>query len=1023
MDASALTLTFAEVGPDDLPRVGGNGANLAALARAGVAVPPGFCVTSRAYDAFIASLPDAEARFAALERLDGTSVEAARAAAESMRSALERLPVPRDVAQAVMVAWRALGTEQPLAVRSSATAEDLPGASFAGQQSTYLNVIGEAPLLDAVRRCWISLFTHRAVLYRARGGFGHRAVRLSVVVQRMIDPDVSGILFTADPVTGHRRIASIDAGFGLGEALVSGLISADLYRVDRRTREVLLARPGNKELAIRTTPGGGTRREVLPEPRRLARALSDEQVRALAEIADRLESFFGGVPQDIEWCIAQGTLYIVQARLITSLFPVPGPPPEHGGLRVFLSFGHLQMMLDAMPRLALQVWQLFLPAGKAPLPTLRAQPMLSPVMLPVAGRLYIDVTGVLRLERLRATLLGLLHRAYDALGQSIATLVSRPGFREGRARPARVLRGVLRALGPVAMRVPGAVLFRDPAAGAAAFDRAVEEIPRESAERVRAASTPAGRIRQCAVEMNALFSRIRRHLPHVIAGAICLGLLRRLARGRWAEGVRSDVDLLLRGLPGNVTTQMDLAVGDLTDLLRPHPELAALVHARPWAELQGSLHEVPGGRELSIALRGFLARYGDRGAGEIDLSRPRWRDDPSLLLRVMSGGLTAEPGAHWRHYQAQVDASETAAARLVTASGQGPSGLLRRRCVRRLVRVVRLGMGLREHPKFIIVKLLGIIRVEVLAAGETLAQRGRLAAASDVWHLGFDEIASALEDKEPDLRDRVAGRAADLRRDQARKPPIAISSDGEIPAPGAERADLPSDALPGTPASAGVVEGLARVVTDPTREVLRAGEILVAPFTDPGWTPLFIHAVGVVTEVGGMMTHGAVVAREYGIPAVVSVASAVERIKTGQRIRVDGTRGFVQILGGVLRAAALLLAALVVAFGALCVWKGGVALLGDGLRAGGRGALQLVPLLAVVLLLAGFVCPSSWSPDMRFRSVARSKVTCAAELISAELRNTVNTASGAVYRGCTALRRRDDWQITLGRHVPTSTRS
>jgi pyruvate,water dikinase len=212
------------------------------------------------------------------------------------------------------------------------------------------------------------------------------------------------------------------------------------------------------------------------------------------------------------------------------------------------------------------------------------------------------------------------------------------------------------------------------------------------------------------------------------------------------------------------------------------------------------------------------------------------------------------------------------------------------------VRVSRIGLGLREHPKFIIVQLLGVVRAEVLAAGEILVERGQLEHVRDVWHLGFEELATALDDAALDLRERVARRADDFRRDQKRKPPIVISSDGETPTLGDDRTDLPAGALPGTAASTGVVEGIARVVTDPEREVLHAGEILVAPFTDPGWTPLFVHAAGLVTEVGGMMTHGAVVAREYGIPAVVSVASAVERIKTGQRIRVDGTRGFVQIL-------------------------------------------------------------------------------------------------------------------------------
>jgi rifampicin phosphotransferase len=892
-----FAFALAEAGTEDLARVGGKAANLGTLTRAGVTVPPGFCVTTHAFDRFIDSLPDADAHFTELEALDGTSADAASAAAESMRRALDGIAMPEEVAAAIVVAWRALGTEHALAVRSSATAEDLPGASFAGQQDTFLNVRGETALLDAVRRCWISLFTDRAVLYRARGGFGHRKVRLGVVVQRLIEPDVSGILFTADPISGNRHIVSIDAGFGLGEALVSGLISADLYRFDRRSGEILLARPGHKEFAIRSVDGGGTRRQTLPESQQKARSLSDEQVRALAEIGSRVESLYDGAPQDIEWCIAEGVIYVVQARPITSLFPIPSAPRKGSGLRVFLSFGHLQMMLDAMPRLSQEVWRLFFPAGKEQAPTLHARPELSTVILPAGSRLYIDATGVLRVPRARKAMLGVLSHVYEALGRSTATLVSRPDFGAMHGAPGAVLRGALRILGPIFGRLPAALLFQDPAAGAAALERALGEVPRESQERVHAATAPAERIRRSAVELNALFWRVRRYLPRILSGVISHALLRRLARGRWADGVREEVDILLRGLPGNVTTEMDLAVGDLTDGVRPHSELATLLRTHAWDEARPRLPGVAGGPEFAAALEQFLSRYGSRGASEIDPSRPRWRDDPSLLLRVITGGLSAtNAGAHRHHHQAQVLAGENAAKRLVAAASRGLGGPLRRRLVRRLTRVARIGLGLREHPKFIIVQVLAMIRTEVLLAGASLAKRGQLANARDVWHLGFDELATALDDPTLDLRERVAARLADFRRDQVRKPPIAIASDGEIPTLEAERADLPPGALAGTAASTGVVEGVARVVTDPAREVLHAGEILVAPFTDPGWTPLFVHAVGLVTEVGGLMTHGAVVAREYGIPAVVSVASAVTHIKTGQRIRVDGTRGFVQIL-------------------------------------------------------------------------------------------------------------------------------
>jgi pyruvate,water dikinase len=225
-------------------------------------------------------------------------------------------------------------------------------------------------------------------------------------------------------------------------------------------------------------------------------------------------------------------------------------------------------------------------------------------------------------------------------------------------------------------------------------------------------------------------------------------------------------------------------------------------------------------------------------------------------------------------------------------------GFARAWWIGRLVRVARAGLGLREHPKFTIVRLLGVVRAEVIAAGEQLAARGQLREARDVWLLGCDELADGLADPSRDLREIVRLRGEQFQRDRTRRPPIAISSDGEIPSLAGEREGIPANALPGTGASAGVAEGIARVVTDPQREVLHAGEILVAQFTDPGWTPLFVHAAGVVTEVGGLMTHGAVVAREYGIPAVVSVDSAVQRIRTGQRIRVDGTQGFVEILEG-----------------------------------------------------------------------------------------------------------------------------
>ncbi len=306
---------------------------------------------------------------------------------------------------------------------------------------------------------------------------------------------------------------------------------------------------------------------------------------------------------------------------------------------------------------------------------------------------------------------------------------------------------------------------------------------------------------------------------------------------------------------------------------------------------------VPGGEAFVAALDAFLDRYGMRGPAEIDISRPRWRDEPASILRTVAGNLkTAEEGRHRAHYARLADAAETVAKQLVDEAGRGALGWLRRPLVRRLVRVHREHLPLREHPKFMLVRILDLVRRTVLEAAEALRAQGRIDADDDVWFLELAELADALDDEGRPLRERIAERRDAHRRYQRLYPPRVLTSEGESPLVHHATDSLPEGALAGTLVSAGVVEGPARVVRDPEREVLHPGEILVAPFTNPGWTPLFLNAAGLVMEVGGLMTHGSVVAREYGVPAVVCVPEATKRIQTGQRIRVNGEQGFVEIL-------------------------------------------------------------------------------------------------------------------------------
>ncbi|MEA2514846.1 MAG: rifampicin phosphotransferase, partial [Thermomicrobiales bacterium] len=361
----SYVLGFQEIDQTQVAVVGGKGAHLGELSRIeGLRVPAGFCVTTDAFQRIVAEAPSIDDRLDRLSRLKPDDREAIRALSAEIRRTLEAIAIPYDLAAAIIRPLARLGeqaatataTATAYAVRSSATAEDLPTASFAGQHDTYLNVAGPAAILQHVSRCWASLFTERAVTYRLRNGLDHRKVHMAVVVQQMVFPQASGILFTADPVTSNRKVASVEASFGLGEALVSGLVNADVYKV--RDGEVVAKAVATKRLAIHASPAGGTREQAIEPERQEQPALTDAQVVRLAQLGQRIEAHFGR-PQDIEWCLVDDDFQIVQSRPITTLFPIPeaGDQENH----VYVSVGHQQMMTDPMKPLGLSFWQMTTP--------------------------------------------------------------------------------------------------------------------------------------------------------------------------------------------------------------------------------------------------------------------------------------------------------------------------------------------------------------------------------------------------------------------------------------------------------------------------------------------------------------------------------------------------------------------------------------------------------------------------------------------------------------------------------------
>ncbi|MFN8492464.1 MAG: phosphoenolpyruvate synthase [Caldilineaceae bacterium] len=884
----ATVLPFTHSGAAHLAVVGGKGANLSALTVAGFPVPPGFCITTAAFECFLAAQSESEQLYALLAALNQADSERARQLGAHVRNHLQQTPLPAAVAHEIVQAWQTLGAEQGYAVRSSATAEDLPDASFAGQHDTFLNVRGETALLASVYKCWVSLFTDRAILYRAQQGIDQRKVRIAVVVQRMVEPQVSGIIFTADPVTGHRNRSVIDASFGLGEALVAGLVTADHYQVDKATQQIVKRQIADKQRQVLPLPAGGVATAELPPEQSTQPALNDPQVLALATLGAQIEAHYGA-PQDIEWALADGAFFVLQARPITTLYPLPQPAPTDGALHVYFSFGHFQVMTDPLPDLVISLWRTLIHVGRS------AREVESPYLRAAGGRIYIDLSLLLRHPLLGRVIPGIFASIDPLAAQMLATVAQCAPFqRQGKAITTLAL---LRFEFPLLRKALGLLIWRAPEGTSEWGLKLMERNLAQAEAQLSAAPTPLARLKVAIQLLLALIPTIFRDwFPYFLAGELAYGLLQRLLH---AVADPNDLVAVGRGLQGNVVTEMNLALDALAELVHQSPLLLRHL-SQIDLPIQTRLHTtatVPGGAAFWANWKQFISHYGMRAPAEIDLSRPRWHENPSSLLQmVLNQAQHGEPGAQRAQFEQLTAASEAASVRLVQAAQRGAWGWLRALLTRRLVRVVRQLLPTREHHKFWMIRLLGLIKPVLLEAGEQLVGAGRIERADDVWFLTLPELLTALGGSSEPLQAQIAQRHAALARHRTLSPPRVMTSEGEIPVVTAMSTGAPPGALIGTPVSGGVVEGPARIVRDPQTATVKQGEILVAPFTDPGWTPLFLNAAGLVTEVGGVMTHGSVVAREYGIPAVVGVVEATERIRTGQRLRVDGDQGWVILL-------------------------------------------------------------------------------------------------------------------------------
>lgn len=810
---SPLVLPLASVGARDLPLVGGKAANLGELMTAGLPVPAGFVVTTAAYRAH-----------AAAAGLDPTAAAADPARA---RDLLGRTPLAPAARHEIAAALTDLGPDGTrVAVRSSATAEDLPGAAFAGQQDTFLDVAGADHVLDAVRRCWASLWTDRAVDYRTRQGIDPREVAIAVVVQRMVPAQAAGVLFTANPLTGRRDELVVDAAPGLGDALVSGEVTPE---------HLVLGREG----AVRsvTLQHGGA-----------PRVLSDAAAAQLAALAVRAEGHFSGLagaeaPQDIEWALADGRIHLVQARPMTAL---PPAPPELDRIQRAVGPFFLEMFAVRPYPLDVTAW-----LARGVLPMLHLMAGSVGVRFPPLGEVIHERDGFpLQLvpPRPRPSLLML------GAPLSVARRVRRYDVRRWTSDP--LLSEFDSALAALDAEDPVALPWPD-------LVRRVD--------RCNAALEPVARIRV-------------RYLPSAFVPFAPLRLL------LVALGLSRLASPLVAGDPTRTRDGND-ALEALAGVVRADPALARAAAGADAAGFLRAVRDRPEFAGFAAELDAFLAEYGHRESVSVLLATaPTWRDDPTPVAAILMS-LAAAPPEGPNPDRAAEALAELLAHPLLQSRRAAEAA-------RAVVAACRRGLAFREDTHFHACRVLPPLRHTFLELGRRLTEVGALADPEDVFHLRFEELAAltdpvVMDDAEAARVRGLAARRARLRREYASVPML---DPGLFARPRAD-AEGGGALLTGTPASGGVAEGPVRVVSGPEGFAsLRAGEVLVCPNTNPSWTPLFARAAAVVVDTGGLGSHAAIVAREYGVPAVMATGHGTSVLRDGQRVRVDGSRGRVDPL-------------------------------------------------------------------------------------------------------------------------------
>ena len=858
--------------------VGGKAANLIELANIdGINLPEGFCISTTTYAEIFKNNKELDALLTELAQVKINDLDCVSKISGEIRDVILRTPIPEHISDEINYHFEKSGKDKSYAVRSSATAEDLPTASFAGQHDTYLNIIGFTSILKHISKCWASLFTDRAIIYRIQNGFDHKEVYLAVVVQEMIFSDASGVMFTADPISSNRKIVSIEASFGLGESLVSGYVNADNYIVCEG--KITDRRIPSKSIGIYARENGGTKEITIDDQLKNKQVLSDAKILELERLGRTIESYFS-YPQDIEWCISEDQIFIVQSRPVTTLYPLPAVENEEK--RIYISSGHLQMMTDPIKPLGMFFFK---------------SVINNPPSQEIGGRLYLDITNDLSTFFGRLIAKNLLHVLGDTLltNPVVKVINNKKLVRElpkGKDKVFNVENNS--SAFSIMLNAYKAYKENDPDIVKELINEEEEDIEKMRKELLKLSGD----------EVFAYIYRDHDNRRMKVATPPKAGVITAAMLGtKWFDrkikkwiGEANAADSIIMSVPNSVTTETGFSLMDVADVIREYPDVIAYLNQPCEKTFFEDISKLEGGQPVCESLKEYLSEYGMRCSGDIDITVARWIENPTKLIPALLSNIkNFEPNASQEKLEQGKAQSEKRIEELISKVEQLPRGKKKAKKIRHMASLIRNYIGYREYPKFSYMKRYYIYKEAMLKEAKKLIQKGSINEVEDIYYLYFDELRAIVNGQKFDSR-IIAKRKKDYENFAKLTPPRVMTSDGEIITGEYETSNLPENALPGLAVSAGVVVGRARIVKNLKDSYLSEGDILVTEFTDPSWTPAFVSIKGLVTEVGGLTTHGAVIAREYGLPAVVSVRDATKLIKEGQLIRLNGTEGYIEFL-------------------------------------------------------------------------------------------------------------------------------